>query len=82
MKNIKTKDFTLIELMLVIAIIGILSTILIPALSKAREKSLSALCKSQMRQCGVSISMYLNDWDNWMPTVDGHGASDTLHGCR
>ncbi|MCH2205819.1 MAG: type II secretion system GspH family protein [Lentisphaerales bacterium] len=82
MKNIKTKDFTLIELMLVIAIIGILSTILIPALSKAREKSLSAVCKNQMRQCGVSISLYLNDWDNWMPAVNGHGASKCQHGWR
>ena len=59
MKNDKTgfiqkTKFTLIELMIVIAIIAILLTLLIPCLQHARNKSLNALCLSNIRQLGVS----------------------------
>ena len=57
----KQNLFTLIELLVVIAIIAILAAMLLPALSKAREKANQADCQSQMKQIGTSELMYSND---------------------
>lgn len=65
------KKFTLIELLVVIAIIGILMTFLMPSLGKARDRAKGAVCKSQMRQCGVAINLYVDNWNEWMPAVNG-----------
>ncbi len=59
----KKKTFTLIELMVVIAIIAILASILLPALGQAREKAKTSSCVSNLKQQGVAISMYLADYD-------------------
>ena len=53
------KKFTLIELLVVIAIIGILFSILLPSLSQARETSISAVCKSNIRQVGLVLFEYI-----------------------
>lgn len=52
------KRFTLIELLIVVAIIGILVSILLPTLSKAREKALSAVCMSNQKQVITAGSIY------------------------
>jgi prepilin-type N-terminal cleavage/methylation domain-containing protein/prepilin-type processing-associated H-X9-DG protein len=57
------KGFTLIELLVVIAIIAILAAILLPVLSRAREKAREASCMSNLKQIGVGIHMYLQDYD-------------------
>ncbi|MDD3925112.1 MAG: DUF1559 domain-containing protein [bacterium] len=63
MISIKRKGFTLIELLVVIAIIAILASILFPVFGKAREKARSATCQSNLKQIGLAISMYVEDYD-------------------
>ena len=61
--------FTLIELLIVIAIIGILSSLLLPSLTKAREEARSVTCKSNLRQMGIGTQIYSTDNDEWMVMV-------------
>jgi prepilin-type N-terminal cleavage/methylation domain-containing protein/prepilin-type processing-associated H-X9-DG protein len=64
------RGFTLIELLVVIAIISILASMLFPAFSRARESARKVVCISNLKQVGLGIMMYKQDYDEMFPT--GH----------
>jgi len=61
--------FTLIELLTVISIIAILIGILLPALGMARARAVQIVCRSNMRQIGYAMEMYMEDFDQVFPVA-------------
>lgn len=59
--------FTLIELLVVIAIISILAAILFPVFARAREQARKAACMSNLKQIGLGMTMYVQDYDGTFP---------------
>jgi prepilin-type N-terminal cleavage/methylation domain-containing protein/prepilin-type processing-associated H-X9-DG protein len=73
MKRKNLSGFTLIELLVVIAIIAILAAILFPVFAQARDKARQASCLSNMKQLGLAMNMYAQDYDGLlMQTTSEH----------
>lgn len=64
---VRRHGFTLIELLVVIAIIAILAAILFPVFAKAREQARKTACLSNMKQIGLALYMYAEDYDEVLP---------------
>jgi len=63
----KSRAFTLIELLVVIAIISILAAILFPVFARARENARRTSCLSNLKQQGLGVMMYVQDYDETFP---------------
>jgi len=75
----KNQGFTLIELLVVIAIIAILAAILFPVFAKAREQARKITCVSNTKEIGLSLMMYVQDYDETFPWLmqDGRNNDDS-----
>jgi prepilin-type N-terminal cleavage/methylation domain-containing protein len=62
--------FTLIELLVTVAILGILFSLLLPSLVRAKEQAARVQCLSNLRQIGHAVSLYAEDNDDTLPTVE------------
>ncbi len=69
-KMIVLRAFTLTELLVVIAIIAVLAALLLPALSQSKERGRSAACINHLRQIGLALEMYVQDYHCYPPLAE------------
>jgi prepilin-type N-terminal cleavage/methylation domain-containing protein/prepilin-type processing-associated H-X9-DG protein len=94
-KTAQRKGFTLIELLVVISIIALLAAILFPVFLRAREKARAASCQSNLKQLGLAVLQYAQDYDekvvgvptnvgvtnNWLGPYEPYFKSEQIKSC-
>lgn len=68
--------FTLVELLVVIAVIAILAGLLLPTLSKARARAMEVRCAANLRNWGQAFYLYASDYNDYLPHADDEGRND------
>lgn len=62
--------FTLVEMLVVLAVIGVLASLLLPAVSRAKRRATNTVCLSQLRQLGIATRLYADDHEERLPTAE------------
>jgi len=75
----RVSAFTLLELLVVVAIVMVLLAILLPSLTKARELSRRVYCLNNLHQLGQGNTMYAGDYDGWLPRRDQWWSHDSIY---
>ncbi|MGC8833260.1 MAG: type II secretion system protein [Armatimonadota bacterium] len=63
------RAFTLLELLVVVAILSVLAGILLPVLAKARQRAYQSVCLSNLKQMGSAFALYIESWDDKFPLL-------------
>lgn len=71
--NHLSRKFSLIELLIVVAIIALLAGMLLPALNSARKKAGSVSCLNNLKTCGLRMTFYSDSYDDYLPAVCDSG---------
>lgn len=75
----KYSGYQLLELLVVLAIMAFLAAILFPVFSKVREKARRSACQYNLKQLGLALQQYTQDWDDWTPPLQTmHDDNSTL----
>ncbi|HUI08244.1 MAG TPA: prepilin-type N-terminal cleavage/methylation domain-containing protein [Verrucomicrobiae bacterium] len=76
--HVSASAFTLLECLVVIAIMGILAGLLLPSLNAARSKARSVSCMSNLRQLGIAVTVFAGDADGVLPRSDNADSLDPV----
>ncbi|MBI2299082.1 MAG: type II secretion system protein [Armatimonadetes bacterium] len=70
--------FSLVELLVVIAVIAILAAMVFPVFTRALAQANKAKCASQLKQLGLALRLYVDDWHGFMPTIAAQPTNEPL----
>ncbi|MCS7091550.1 MAG: DUF1559 domain-containing protein [Verrucomicrobiota bacterium] len=74
----RRSGFTLVELIVVLAVIALLVGLLLPALGRAAARGRQAACMNHLRQIGIAMQLYADDHGGWLPTTThGRGSQES-----
>lgn len=77
MDRARRAGFTLVELLVVIAVIALLAAILLPVFARARAKAQQTTCLSNIKQFAAAFELYVSDYDDTYPSVGNYWASNS-----